>query len=346
MTRSVLSAIRAIAPELQEMVQRRYVVLRSVAATQPVGRRSLAERLGWPERMVRTEVDLLRDLGFVDLSSAGVVVSAAGFQLLDDLKEVVWEMHGLAELESQLADKFELVEAHVVPGDSEHDPLACDSLARAGADALCAALRPSDVLAVSGGSTMAAIAAQLKTTKDLSRVTVVPTGGGLGDRFEIEANTVATRMARALGAQWHLLHLQDDLGEEAVHAVLKANPTLTKMFELIRSARVVLHGIGSLDSVAARRGFDPAISQELAHQGAVGESLGYFFDLEGHIVRATSSVGLSVEDLREVDRVLVVAGGESKGEALVGVLSSGLQDVLVTDEAAARAVLRHLTKRD
>lgn len=342
MSRDALSVVRAVAPELTEVLKRRYAVLEAIDDSESIGRRALAQRLGWPERTARSETDILRDLGLIEHSGAGMEISAAGIVLLHDLKLVVDELHGLSDLEAELARTFNLQRAHVVPGDSDRDVHARSALARAAGEALVGILRSNDVVAVSGGSTMAEVARQVSSPEEMASVTVVPTGGGLGDRLEIEANAVAAQLAGSLGARYRLLHLRDDLNESTVEALLNAQPIIRDIFALIRSARVVVQGVGALESVAARRRMPKEATDELAERGAVGETLGYFYDINGQVVRSTSSVGLRLEDLGGVEQVLVVAGGESKTDALVGLLVTRMQHTLVTDEAAARAIVRRM----
>jgi central glycolytic genes regulator len=51
---------------------------------------------------------------------------------------------------------------------------------------------------------------------------------------------------------------------------------------------------------------------------------------------------LRIEDIQEMDCVIGVAGGKSKGEAIAAVLKFGHEDILVTDEAAAMEIVQML----
>jgi central glycolytic genes regulator len=338
MTKDSLSTISSIAPEVQELIERRYTVLQAVNSAQPIGRRPLADRLGWPERTVRTEIDFLRHSGFLDSLTTGVTVSSTGMEVLEELKEIIRDLRGLMDLESKLAERLKLTRVYVVPGDSDTTESVKEEMARIAAQHLLSVLRPGDTLAVSGGSTVAKVADHLPQNRQPYDLMVVPTGGGLGDTLEIEANTVAARVARNLGANYRLLHMPDDLDEEAV-TILSAEPSIKELFTLIRSARIVVQGIGTLEVVARRRRFTNEHTARLSAAGAVGETLGCYFDIGGNLVYSTSSVGLRLRDLENVEQVVAVAGGHSKAEAMLAVLSTHYQDVLVTDEAAARAVL-------
>jgi len=334
-----LSVITFVAPEILGLLERRYAVLHAVAAGEPVGRRTLSDRLGWSERITRSEVELLRGFGLVELGGAGVSLSEAGRQILPQMNQIVSELQGLQDLQRRLAAKFSLRRVFVVPGNCDTKRISRDALARAAGEAILDVLGTSDVVAISGGSTLADVTRHLPSHKNYPSVTVAPTGGGLGDALETETNTVAAQLAQALGAGCRLLHLPDDLGEQSVSILLEAQPAIREIFELIRSATVVVQGVGTLQSVAARRRFSAGRIRALERRGAVGESLGYFFDIAGHVVEAAGGVGLRLEDLGHVAHVIAVAGGASKAAAISALLNTGLQHVLVTDEAAAHAML-------
>ena len=337
--RNPLSVVTLVVPELVELVEKRCAVLRAVASGEPVGRRTLSDRLGWSERITRSEVDLLREIGLVELSGSGISLSAAGRQILEPVGEIVSQLQELQDLQRQIAEKFSLRRVFVVPGSCDSEPISRDALARAGGEAILSVLGRSDVIAISGGSTLAEVTRRLPSDKRYPAVTVTPTGGGLGDALETEANTVAAQLARALGAGYRLLHLPDDLGEKSLSILLDAQPAIRGMFDLIRSAAIVVQGVGTLKSVAARRGFPTPRIRALERRGAVGESLGYFFDATGNVVEAAGGVGIRLEDLSHASHVIAVAGGASKAAAITSLLKTGLQHVLVTDEAAARAIL-------
>lgn len=336
-----LSALRKIAPEISELVERRHAVLQCVTSAQPIGRRALAAKLGWPERMVRKEIDFLRSVGLLRSDPAGMAVSPTGASVMEELKEVIREFHGLSELEEKLAERLNLQKVIVVPGDADEDESVKKEIALQTAEFLEAVLEPGDVLAVTGGTTLAEVARSLPESPQSRDVVVVPARGGLGEEVELQANTVAAAIAKRLGGAYRLLHVPDDLGEELI-STITTDPKIKELIELIRSARIVLHGIGGAEEMARRRGLPQKHVEVLNERGAVGEAFGYYFDQAGNIVFMTSSVGMRFEDLAGVELVVAVGGGRSKAEAALAVLSTQHQHVYITDEGAAREMLRRL----
>lgn len=336
-----LTVLRKIAPEISELVERRHAVLQSVTFAQPIGRRALASRLGWPERMVRKEIDFLREAGLLDSDAAGMEVSPTGEQVLDELKEIIRALHGLVAIEEELARRLNLKKVIVVAGDSDDDETVKKEIALKTAEFLDSVLQSGDVLAVTGGTTLAEVARSLPSAAGPRDVTVVPARGGLGEEVELQANTVAAAIAQRLGGSYRLLHVPDDLGDEAIHTI-SMEPKIKELIDLIRSARIVLHGIGTAEEMARRRSLPEEHVAVLNARRAVGEAFGYYFDRSGNIVFTTSSVGMRFEDLGGAELVVAVGGGRSKAEAALAVLFSHHQDVYITDEGAAREMLRRL----
>ncbi|MBE3584080.1 MAG: hypothetical protein IMX01_08205 [Limnochordaceae bacterium] len=343
-TQDKVAILQRIVPELADLVDQRYTVLRQVYFHQPVGRRSLSSRLQLPERTIRNEMEILREQGLLRAEPAGMVVTDLGEQLLTELKDLVRQFHGLSDVERRLARSLGLERVIVVPGDSDTDETVKKEMARATARYLAEILQDGDILAVTGGSTMAEVARSLPDSVVRRDVVVVPARGGLGEEVELQANTVAASLARALGATYRLLHLPDEVGEEAL-TTLAANPKIGSLLELIRQADVVLHGVGSAEEMARRRGLRPDQMEVLRQRRAVGEAFGYYFNREGEIVYSTGSVGLRLEDLERVPNVVAVGGGTSKAEAALAVLSPHYQKVCITDEGAARRMLELLRHR-
>lgn len=339
-----LGILRRIAPEIVELVERRYIILRNVYFAQPVGRRALAARLRLPERTVRNEVELLREQGLLISNPAGMQVTLAGERVLAELKEYVRELRGLSGLERRLARLLGLKELIIVPGDSDEDETVKKEMAKATARYLKKVLNDGDVLAVTGGTTLAEVARSFPVSTEKKNLMVVPARGGLGEEVEKQANTVAAAIAERMGAIYRLLHIPDDVSEEVI-ASLAAGSKTRELLDLIKRADVVLHGIGTAEEMARRRGLSEEQLQILRERKAVGEAFGYYFDRNGRIVYSTSSVGLRMEDLEKIDKVLAVGGGHTKAEAALAVMSHRYQDVCITDEGAARAMLAIIERR-
>ena len=124
--------------------------------------------------------------------------------------------------------------------------------------------------------------------------------------------------------------------------VMLADPVVRETMDLFSRLSLAIVGIGAVEpsELLARSG-NTFSRQEMAmlHEaGAVGEISYRFYDKNGRPVETPLNdrvIGLSLEELRKTDRVMALAGGESKTQAIAGALKLGVVDVLVTDKFTA-----------
>jgi central glycolytic genes regulator len=340
--REILDIQKQLLPDLLDVMKKRYSILRHIQITGIVGRRTLASSLDMTERVLRGEVEYLKEQGLLEIDVSGMKISEAGSQLLEGMEPLIKEIFGLADLEERIRSAFHVKQVVIVPGDSETSLYTQKELGRAGATALRKYVANNDVIAVTGGSTMAQVANHLTTSAPMKGSWFVPARGGLGESVELQANTIASTMANKTGGKYRLLHVPDHLGEEAYQSLIQ-DSQIKEIIDVVRSSRIVIHGMGDAMVMARRRKVDSMTTQSLQEEGALAEAFGYYFDRQGNVVHKMPTVGLRLEDLQHIEVVIGVAGGKSKGEAIACVLLHGQEDVLVTDEAAAYEILKHVS---
>ncbi len=327
-----------IVPEVLDYAERRFHIISRLNESGPLGRRSLAEKLDMSERLIRNELEFLADRGLVEITRAGARLTESGHSFLREFERYIKELKDFSRLESDLSSYLGLEDVIIVPCDLQHSSLLRE-LGRSAARYIHGLLEPGDILAVTGGYTMAEVASMMTCKEELAgKVEVVPGRGGLGEVVEIQANTIAAEIANKIGAEYHLLQVPDNLKEENI-AAIKGEPSIQRTLEVLNDSTILLHGIGEAAEMASRRGRSEEEIQKLVEKGAIGESFGFYFDAEGNIVHSTPSIGVRLEDVKEIDRVVAVAGGEDKVRAIPAVVSPEYQDVLITDEETARLII-------
>lgn len=339
--REILDVQKKLLPDLVETMQKRYTILHLIMISRLIGRRTLATALNMTERVLRGEIDFLKAQGLLENDSLGMRITESGLQVLDEMEPMIKHLFGLTELEDQIRQNFHIAQVIVVPGDSELSPYVKKELGRTGAAVLRRMVSKDGVIAVTGGSTMAEVANHLQPIPQFKGSLFVPARGGLGESLELQANTIASNMAKKTGCQYRLLHVPDHLGEEAYQSLIQ-DTTIKEMLQVIRTSRIVVHGIGEALVMAKRRKVDPETMQSLLQDGALAEAFGYYFDQKGVVVHKMPTMGIRLEDIQQTETVIAVAGGKSKGESIAAVMRFGHDDVLVTDEAAAREMLKHV----
>lgn len=336
-------ASQRLVPELTAKLRSRYRVLQRIFLHQPIGRRSLAQVVGVTERVLRADVELLKEQGLITAGPIGMSLTTSGEHLIESLDGVVRRLDGRSGIEQALSQRLGIPRVVVVAGDSHADDVVMRDIGYAAANLLREYLQvscehPACTVAITGGTTIAMVAEMMPKSTSVRPIEVLPARGGLGERVELLANTIASRLADKLGATYRMFHVPESLSRATAERLAK-EPAVLEVVERIRGADVALHGIGDALTMAYRRGLDEATVMRLQTQGAIAEAFGYFFDATGHTVHMMNTVGLRLEDLSGIGFVIGVAGGSGKGRAIRAAARAYRMDALVTDEGAATAIL-------
>lgn len=215
------SLMALLVPEMMEQAAERYELLRQIALAQPVGRRLLAVQTKLTERVVRSHVEAMERSGLVTIQAVGIRLTEKGEQLLAPLSRYFLKRPSFSELERQLASVLSMKQVILVRGDMDQNPAVKQNVGQEAALALSRLLKNGQILAVSGGTTMAALAASLpRLSLD---VTVVPARGGFGEKIEYQANTVAAVTAEKIGGTYRMLHIPDGFSPQLIEMLRKVS---------------------------------------------------------------------------------------------------------------------------
>ncbi|WP_280769479.1 sugar-binding transcriptional regulator [Salipaludibacillus daqingensis] len=335
----LLDLQKKILPDLVDVLGQRFRILRFIRLMQPIGRRTLSSNLEMSERVLRSEVTFLKEQGLVEFASSGMTLTDDGHNLLGQLEVVMKEVFQTRTMEEELQKKLGISEVHIVPGDSDEYSWVQKEMGRACVNLIKQKMSFKDnIIAVTGGTSIAAVAEMLVPDSDLKETLFVPARGGLGEQVENQANTICATMARKAMGSYRLLHVPDQLSKEAYESLI-SEPSVQDILRLIRSVTMVIHGIGEASTMAERRNTSQEVMEKLEQKKAVAEAFGYYFDQSGDIIHKVLTIGLQLEDLQNISDIIAVAGGKSKAEAIEAYMKQSPSQVLVTDEGAARAIL-------
>lgn len=336
---SLIEVQKKLLPDLLSVMQKRYQILKSIYFMEPVGRRTLAGELGHSERVLRSEVEFLKDQKLVSIKPAGMNVTEQGLAVLHELESMMRDISGINEMEENLKSILHLQEVVIVPGNSDETPWVKGELGRACARRMKRHLDGENIIAVTGGTTMAMVADMLTSDFTENEIVFVPARGGIGEDVKNQANTICAKMAENTGSKHRVLYVPDQVSREVYESIVK-EPMIKEVLSLIKNANMVLHGIGEANTMAKRRKTKEEDMEKIIKGHAVGEAFGYYFNEDGEIVHKVPTIGLQLNDLPNVQHVLAVAGGTSKAKAIKAYMKTATNStVLITDEGAAKEIL-------
>jgi len=252
------------------------------------------------------------------------------------------------KLEKALVNRFGLRAAVVAAQtDGLPDALIRKRVGQAAARYLEETIRDGDVVGVGWGRTLYEVVGALDDARSEARVEVVPLLGGLGQVSpSFQVNELARRLAEAFGGTWNPCFAPAILQDEAIQEGLRDTVDVRHIVERWDSLDLAVVGIGNtaFDSefeVLFVGYLEPVVKERLRDGGAVGDICMRFFELDGTPSEATPDgiLGIELDQLRRVPRVVGVAGGKSKVEAVKGAIKGGYVKILITDETAAEALL-------
>lgn len=253
----------------------------------------------------------------------------------------------ISELELQLEERFGLKEAIVVSA-SAPETVQVET-GRAAAEFLERRVRDGDVLGVvSGSTTVYQCARHLKPAR-LPNLTVVSlTGSAPRSPSPTNFENLGQLVGKALGGKTVLLPAPAFVERAEIKTSLFSDRHIAEIIDLGHQANIALFGIGPISEDASpyRQGFvEQALLKRMREEGCVGEICGHPFDIHGESCSSelsARSIAIELNNLRQKDLAVAVAGGRNKLDAIWGALHGKYLNVLITDEDTANALLERI----
>ncbi len=249
-------------------------------------------------------------------------------------------------LEQEIESSFNLHEAIVVSRESGNDGKEIlQALGSASAECLVRSIQGGETIAITWGHTLLAVVDSLSPA-NYPDIRIVQSLGGLNQPdSKINAADLARRTAQVLGADLTLLSSPGIVENKDIRDALLHDPQIKRTLELASRARIALVGIGVPASTS--RSLVEVLSKEdirrLTARKAVGDIGLQFFDNAGQPVSDEIHdriVGLSLPQYKAISRVIAVASGIDKVDAIRAAMKGKIINVLVTDETTAVELLK------
>lgn len=205
-------------------------------------------------------------------------------------------------------------------------------------------VQDGDIIGVTWGTTMHAVAQQLQQ-KPVKGVEVVQLKGGVSHSH---VNTYAAEIVNLFADAYHTtarhLPLPVIFDNVEVKRMVEKDRHIQRIIQLGKQANIAVFTVGTVkeDALLFRLGYLNDEEQKLLQHSGAGDICSRFFDAQGNVcseVINNRTIGIELEDLRQKDKSILVAGGERKIEAIKAALIGKFANVLVTDQYTAQALL-------
>lgn len=338
---NLLKIQQKLIPEVVEVMTKRYLILREISLSGPIGRRALATIIQSSERIIRSETEILRQQGLIEVNLQGMTVTEEGIELLKELKHSMNDVIGLNSLQVKVREALGIKKVILIPGSYEKNNGLMKDIGRQAAKYFLSVLKEEDIVSIAGGSTMLEFAKCIRVDKKYNSVVVVPARGSVGLDIETQSNNVVAEVSKNINSNYEFLNIPDELCEASMKT-LAQEPNIKKTLELIRNSNVLVFSIGRADEMARRRKLSEERAKDIMDKKAVGEAFGHYFNKKGEIVYKLNTVGIDMESFKNKKEVIAVFAGRKKAEAFIPISKLNKNLVLITDEESAKEILKKL----
>jgi DNA-binding transcriptional regulator LsrR (DeoR family) len=254
---------------------------------------------------------------------------------------------GMADLERELEHKYGLEEVAIVPvSDPQNPATMVRELGPAAAECLVRCISGKEIVGMTWGTSVLAMVDALPV-KHWPDVTIVQMLGGLGPVDALEHSTELTqRVAQKFNAKLRLLPAPGIVSTRAAAQELRSNPQISETLGLAAKADVAVMGLGVPSPASFFLRTSTIIKQKdlelLEKAGAVGDIGLRYIDAYGTPLDLEINerlIGLTLEQIMNIPRVIGVAGGEVKYKVIRAALRGNILNVLVTDHVTAQSLL-------
>lgn len=240
-------------------------------------------------------------------------------------------------VERELITQFGLKDAFVVPSPINEQDIN-ESVAQAAAMYIHERLDKSGYINMGYGDTSSRILNHLANICEFP-VNVVSLTGGVNYYLPNTRSSI-------FNAKLYLTPAPLLMASEDIVKAMEQEPSVRQIRHMATLAQMSIVGIGGVDSNATLLTNGTLNHSDvllLSMQGAVGDMLCHFIDKDGNVIQSSLErrlMSTPLEQLKEMNNSIGVAGGSTKSEAILAALKGNYLDVLITDEATATNVLR------
>lgn len=286
----------------------------------------------------RSKVEIAKELNLSRFKVARLLEEAreqqiVTIQLHDEGQEI-------PELSSALAERLGLRRAVVVESHGSLDAVR-HQIGQAAAEHLQRTLRDGDSLGISWGRTINAMTESLTT---LPRVSVTQLTGTVGNDLTQSPVEMVRKVARSSGGSAHAVFTPMVVADPRTASALREQHEIAEVLDRLNHLNTAVLALGSWVPPESQLlvSLEPHEQSRLLAQQVVAEVGATLLAADGTQVAEDFSarcIAITTQQLRQVDRVILVAGGARKAQAALAVSRSGFVAEIITDRALAETLL-------
>lgn len=250
----------------------------------------------------------------------------------------------LAGLSQQLKEKYQLKDAIIATPTGDSTAATLDALGQATATYLPQVVKDNDVLGISWGRTLDAVARHLQPSERQNIQIAYLKGTVANSTHNNYVVEVTRRFNECFHTQAQILPLPVIFENKQVKEMVEQDRFIKDILNTIAQTTVAIFTVGTTDPDATlfNLGYlTPTEIDNLEHH-AVGDIISQFVDQEGKVVNqdlTARTMAMPIAHLHDVRDAILVAGGIKKLPAIRAALAGHYATTLVTDSEVAQQLL-------
>ena len=247
-------------------------------------------------------------------------------------------------LEEKLCKKYNLDVVKIAYSPLNISSEIKKSISMKAAEYLYEIAKDGDIIGVSWGTTIYKMALNLKH-KALKGVQIVQLKGGIShSQNNTYAYEVVELFSEAFSTVGRYLPLPVMFDTVQIKELIERDKHIRNILDLGRQANIAVFTVGTVkdDALLFRLGYIDQKDREIIQKKAAGDICSRFFDLNGNICDKDldeRTVGIKLEELKEKEKRILVAGSQRKITAIEASLRGGFANILITDQYTAHELL-------
>lgn len=252
-----------------------------------------------------------------------------------------------AELSRQIRETLGLHDAIVVKGEYSYER-AIQRCCEAAVDYAKTILVNGMVIGTAWGIVprdLCQIFEERRKEFELYNIDVIQMVGCLGaGNPEVDGVEIALRLAKSFGGMYYNIYAPIYVSTQAIYEAMMDEPQIKATLRRANYVDVAFMGVGSFDDSTSlqRAGYlNDNSRNSLISQGAAGHLLARPYNVDGEEMQMENRhvIGAPLESLRHAQWSIGVSAAAFKATAVYSAVKGGYLNVLIVDEALAKALL-------
>lgn len=294
----------------------------------------IAEKFGVSRPVISKMLQKARDEGIVEIN-----IHDEGFDL--------------TELEQKIARYFQLNDVVVTSTENLPEEQTAVVLGRVTAQYVSNMIKKNvEKIGVSWGKALYHMVKEYPI-ENRDNIKVIPLVGGIGPSdVELHANQIAYEFAKKINGESESLYAPAMVDSVALKEELIRLPHISSVLEQGRNVDLAIVGIGNpfQQSTLVEIGYlGEKEFEDLRKGNVVGDIGSKYIRKDGQEANHTINqrvIGIELNDLKKIERVIGVAAGIHKVDSILAVLKGGYLDILITDDQTAFEMTKQMTCDD